>query len=98
MTGTPDQAAPIIASVCHEFGILADDLRGSTRKHAVSTPRKLLMYILHREQGWTLQSIGALLARHHSTIIYGVRDTEHRLRESVAMQASLERITLGATQ
>lgn len=83
--------------MCHEFGVCADELKSSTRKANVSTPRKVLMYLL-RQQGWTLEAIGALLGRHHSTVLYGVRDIQQRVNDSLAMQASIERINLGANQ
>jgi len=90
------EAEPIIDRLCYEFGIKREEVIGDTRRHRVSTPRKLLMVILRR-QGWQLTEIGKFLNnRHHSTVIYGIKDIEKRLHESVAMQNSLERITLGA--
>jgi chromosomal replication initiation ATPase DnaA len=91
------QADPIIDRVCSEFGISRVEVMGDSRKHRASTPRKLLMHIL-RGAGWQLAEIGELLNnRHHSTIIYGIKDIEVRLRDSVAMQASLDRVMLGTT-
>ena len=91
-----EQAQPYIDRICQEFRVTRDALLGDSRCAAVSGPRKLLMAIL-RNKGWQLQEIGDYVGkRHHSTVVYAIKDVQTRMQSNQALQASYNRITLGS--
>ena len=65
------------------FDITLDKLRGKDRRYLLSWPRQMLMAVCY-QYGHTMESIGEYLGRDHTTVVYGVKQTTERERNTVA--------------
>jgi chromosomal replication initiation ATPase DnaA len=61
-----------LRAVWAAWSVPIDEIKGRRRTARVVQARKALMLLLH-EQGFSYPRIGAVLGRHHSTVIHGVR-------------------------
>lgn len=61
----------ILETVVNHFNITLDDLRSQRRSERLSRPRFIAAYLL-RQTGLSYPTIGAILHRHHSSIIHAV--------------------------
>jgi chromosomal replication initiation ATPase DnaA len=69
----------IFAAVCRSWEIDRAELIGRSQSWSAVGPRQAAMRLL-RDQGWSTPRIGrALGARHHTTILSGIRSFERRL-------------------
>jgi chromosomal replication initiator protein len=75
-TPSPDL---ILETVARQFGLRVRDIRGPGRSGPRNTARHLTAYLLKLRCGLSYPEIGRRLGRHHSTIVYAVRQTERRL-------------------
>ena len=66
----------IIDRVCEHFEISKTKLTSSTRKQEIVKAREIVAYILRVEYKMTLQSVGDILNRNHSSIIHIVKGAE----------------------
>lgn len=76
-------------AVAIAWGIAVYDLIGYPAKRAFATPRAACYRIL-REQGYSLEKIGYLTKRDHSTVLHGVRRSEEHMQDPV-WRANYER-------
>jgi hypothetical protein len=74
-TSSSSREARIIAAVCRELGIAWEDLYSRKRDQETATSRKLLYFVLYKA-GYSRAHIAALLARHYSTVVDGLRKVE----------------------
>lgn len=70
---TPQQtveAAGIALDVCEEWTVSSDELLSDSRRAHIVRARRELMWRLWSEQHLSLPQIGALLNRHHTTVLH----------------------------
>lgn len=86
--------------VCDEFGITTDQLKSASHKWKYADARAVLCYVLHERWHLSLSAVGALLIRHHSTVLCAARKVkmwrENRNifpRENYQVDRVIERIT-----
>jgi chromosomal replication initiation ATPase DnaA len=60
----------IIKIVCHYFGISSFRMLERTRKHEMSHPRQIAMYLVRRYTNLSYSQIALIFGVTHSTIIY----------------------------
>ena len=63
----------IARAVAEHTGIPVSAIQGYGRTRPVVQSRWLVCYIAHVEQGHTLQAIGRVLRKHHTSILLGVQ-------------------------
>lgn len=83
---TATRASEIIDKVCEYFGRDKSLILKPSRRKSSSTVRWVCMVLL-RESGCTLEEIGELLRRDHTTIIHGLTSIKKRM----AYDAELEK-------
>ena len=74
----------ILSEVSTETGIPAEKIVGKRRTAPVSQARREL-YKRYRAEGLSYSEIGRQLGRHHSTIMYGVREMKSERGEIVTI-------------
>ena len=89
----------VLSLVCEEFRVPLSMLTGGCRSHDLCLARYAAMKIL-QDAGFSYPRIGALLKRHHTTVIHGVGRAEEfiRTRPPFAMTISRIRSFAGVTQ
>ena len=63
----------ILAEVAASHGVTVKDIKGPCRFTFVALARREAYYRLHAETSLSLPQIGALLAKHHTTVLHGIR-------------------------
>ena len=59
------------------FKVSLNQLRAKDRTYPLTDVRQYLFVILHRSLGFTLAEAGAVLGRHHSTVIRALKQFDH---------------------
>jgi hypothetical protein len=81
----------LIERTAHLFDVPPDALIGPGRTQRVAYARFALAWAL-RQNDWSLQEIGALLKRDHTTIIHAIEAAEQRAAESPDYAARLTKL------
>lgn len=82
-----DTLHEIIEIVSEESGVPKGDLLGNSRTKFIARARQYAMWKC-RDQGYSLQQIGHVFKRDHTTVIHGVRRIEEILNASVPFSHS----------
>lgn len=89
------ELSPVLDAVAHEFGLSPRQLKGDRRGRVYSVPRQFAMYMMREWTGRSFPEIAAFLGkRDHTTVIYGARKTEERLREMPEMREHRRRVAM----
>lgn len=67
-----DRHGIIINTFCSVFGVAREELLSSSRTKHVAPARQATMWGLRYIEDLSLESIGAILDRNHSTVTYGI--------------------------
>ncbi len=80
----------VLDAAAETFGLKAADLTGPSRTQIVVAARQAAMLILRDYIPWlSLQDIGRVMRRDHTTIIYGVATARERGRAEVPYQQAV---------
>jgi len=82
----------ITQAVCAHWALRPDDLHSRRRSRHITQPRQVAMYLSRRLLGASLPRLGELFGRDHSTVLHAIRETERRLKQDLALQASIQRV------
>lgn len=63
----------VIYVVCDSYDITAEQLTSASHAWRIADARAVICFILRERQHMTLSAIGALLHRHHSTVLCAAR-------------------------
>ncbi len=78
------------APVVLHYGIDPDDIISKKRTSKVTVPRHVFMYLCRDMTNTTLEGIGALLERDHSTVKHGVDKIEEEIKTNHEMKEKIE--------
>ena len=82
----------VITAVCNHYSIGKRIMLGKGRTKTVAYPRHVLMYILRIEMKLSLEEVGRVLDRDHTTIMHGVDKISHLASNNEALRDDLMRI------
>ena len=66
--------------ICRYFQVTLEDLKSKSRRKNVILPRNLGMYLCRKNTDMSLESIGKLFGRNHSTVLYSVNTIDNKKR------------------
>lgn len=94
-TISPDQPTIITPNlileiVANHYEIDPDDIISKKRTSKVTVPRHVFMYLCRDMTNTTLEGIGALLERDHSTVKHGVDKIEEEIKTNHVMKEKIE--------
>lgn len=69
-----ETVALIINLIENRFGISFEKLKGNTNKY--SYQRFLAFYLIREHTDFVLEKVGAIFNRHHTSVIYGIKNIE----------------------
>lgn len=72
----------ILERVANHYGILVEDLTGRRQTRESALPRQMAMYLCRSTLQLSLQKIGDLFGRHHTTVLSSVENIEERLSQN----------------
>ncbi len=64
-----EQAEAVVDLVCSFYGITQQQITNCTRKRYITEPREIAMTLIRQSTQLTIEEIGAIFNRHHSTVI-----------------------------
>ncbi|MBQ7005987.1 MAG: chromosomal replication initiator protein DnaA [Clostridia bacterium] len=83
----------IINEVARTFDVSATDIRSSKKNANISLARQVAIYIVDRITGLSLKAIGNEFGnKHHSTIIYSLKECKAKIEKDVALKATIDDI------
>ena len=83
----------IISEVARTTGVPESKITSSEKTGAVSSARKIAMYIIKEMTGLTNKEIGTYFSgRDYSTVIYGISSTKDRLATDASLSKMIEKI------
>ncbi len=83
----------IINEVSRTFDVTAADIRSDRRNSNISLARQVAIYIVDQVTGLSLKSIGNEFGnKHHSTIIYALKEIKNKLEKDIALKATVDDI------
>lgn len=68
----------IVAQVAARHGVSVDDLIGPSRQRTITRARHEAMWLMRQATTRSLPSIGRVFRRHHTTVLFGIREHEER--------------------
>ncbi|MBQ5905261.1 MAG: chromosomal replication initiator protein DnaA, partial [Clostridia bacterium] len=83
----------IINEVSRTFDVSAADIRSDKRNANISQARQVAIYIVEQVTGLPLKTIGNEFGnKHHSTIIYALKEINQKLEKDVGLKATVDDI------
>jgi len=83
----------IVEAVCEAFGVSQEDVFGPSRTRFASEPRKMIAFLLRRHTILSLDDVTRYLNReNHTTCIYWIKCSKHRMETSPAFRDIVDRI------
>ena len=83
----------IINEVSRTFNVSAADIRSDKRNANISQARQIAIYIVDQVTGLSLKAIGSEFGnKHHSTIIYALKEIKAKLEKDVALKSTVDDI------
>jgi chromosomal replication initiator protein len=83
----------VVRKVAHHYGLSVKEIKSKTNSHQVVFPRKVAMYLLRQLTGLSYPDIGKLFNdKHHSTVMYAVKDIEERRGSDTALNGALQKL------
>lgn len=76
--------------ICRYFQVSLEDLKSKSRRKNVILPRNLGMYLCRKKTDLSLEAIGQLFGRNHSTVLYSINLIENRRRRDPKLAAQVE--------
>ena len=84
-----ETADKIIAAVAKRYGVSSEDILGVKRTKDIKTARNLAMYIIRQVTDLSLNSIGVMFDRDHSTIHSNITAVEKQLKTDAALESEI---------
>lgn len=83
----------IISEVSRTFDVTPADIRSDKRSSNISLARQVAIYIVDQVTGLSLKAIGNEFGnKHHSTIIYALKEIKNKLEKDIALKATVDDI------
>lgn len=83
----------IITEVSRTFDVTPADIRSDKRNSNISLARQVAIYIVDQVTGLSLKAIGNEFGnKHHSTIIYALKEIKNKLEKDIALKATVDDI------
>jgi len=89
----------ILARVSQQFEVTEEELAGKGRAREVVLPRQVAMYLMRKSASLSLERIGEILGgRDHSTVLYGIKNIEEKMKTNLLFQKRVESIQVTTHQ
>jgi chromosomal replication initiator protein len=82
----------ILLAVARYYGVMADDLKGRSRRKQIVEPRQIAMYLLREDGHLSTPDVGRLLNRDHTTVLHGLKQVANDIARDGPSRASVRGI------
>ncbi|NLL03344.1 MAG: chromosomal replication initiator protein DnaA [Clostridiales bacterium] len=83
----------ILTEVSRTFGTSVENIRSDKRNANISKARQAAMYIVREVTGLSMEQIGVEFGnKHHSTVIYNIREAEKDMNSNPTVKATIQDI------
>ena len=84
----------IIASSCDQFGLTMAEIKSPSRENRIVIPRMLTMHLLRDKTLLTLEEIGIIFNRHHSTVVSAVTATNNMIQTDELIKEEYQKLAM----
>lgn len=89
----PITVEKILREVARTYGTSIENIRSDKRNSNISKSRQAAMYIVREVTGLSMEQIGAEFGnKHHSTVIYNIREAEKDINKNPTIKATIKDI------
>jgi chromosomal replication initiator protein len=81
-----DEFNLLVERVADYYGLSKDEVMGDSRKKEIVLARGMCMAIAKKQFGWTLEKIGWLFDKNHSSVIYSLEKFEDNLNVDASLK------------
>ena len=89
-TFTPEY---IVEKTSSYYNLTPEDIMGKGKTKSIATARQMATYLMRKLTTLTLEEIGAVLKRDHSTILHSIRKVEESINTDAALSDTIRDIT-----
>lgn len=82
----------IINEVGRIFNVTPADIKSEKRNSNIVLARQVTMYVIHETMSLSLQDIGTAFGRHHTTVMYALKEIEGKMSKNVTLRATVDDI------
>ncbi|MBQ7638134.1 MAG: chromosomal replication initiator protein DnaA [Clostridia bacterium] len=76
----------IISYIAKSFGVSSSDVKSDKRQADINTARQLSMYVIKEVTSMTLQDIGKLFGKNHSTVLHSIAQAKEKTEENTQLK------------
>lgn len=80
----------ILKSVASFFQVRVSDIKGTSRTKEVALPRQIAMYLACKLLNSSLQSLGSVFGKTHSTLLHACKAIEKKLTENETLRRQID--------
>ena len=91
---TPDY---IVEKIAFYFELSPEELSGKSKVKNTAQARQIAMYLMRKLTNMTLEEIGTVLKKDHSTVLHSIKKVEEGIAESPSFADSIREITANIT-
>jgi len=75
----------IIEYIAKSFGVTTADIKSDKRQSDINMARQMSMYVIKEATSLTLQDIGKIFGKNHSTVIHSINAAKEKIEENPSM-------------
>ena len=87
----------IIEKIADYYNITPDEIIGKGKTRNVANARQMSIYLIRKLTGQTLEDIGKLIGRDHSTVLHSIRKVEESLTTDPSLADTVRDVTANIT-
>ena len=76
--------------ICRYYQVSDEEIRSRSRKRGIVLPRNVGMFLCRQLTDMSLEEIGRLFGRNHSTVLYSIETISNRSQKDGQLQAQIE--------
>ncbi len=80
----------ILETVCRYYNVSLEELRSRSRSKNVILPRNVGIYLLRETTNLSLEAIGQIFSRNHSTVLYSLNSLKQRCKRDPKLSGQLD--------
>jgi chromosomal replication initiation ATPase DnaA len=92
LVGKCRRARQVITTVAARRGVTPFDILSHSHRRGPTDARTEAIWLLHRETGWSLNTIGRSFERHHTTILTAIRRFEMMRAKDDELRAATDEL------
>ena len=87
----------IVEKIADYFNLTPEEITGKGKTRNVANARQMAIYLIRKLTGQTLEDIGKLIGRDHTTVLHSIRKVEENLASDPRLADTVRDVTANIT-